>query len=150
MECLLSVNASALSVKQWEVSYVNPYLPMAFIPTADYHQLVKGDASKFNFLKDKQIQHEIFAGHNQNEGTFFLLYQYFDRFMDEHKLFTHNKDGSSIVFDNKFVKDRLLESLRTKDFTEEKLSGEEKIENDFWYNQYVGCLNDLYTANGKC
>jgi hypothetical protein len=36
------MEAVALSDFQW-LSSVNPYLPMAFTPTADYHRLVKGN-----------------------------------------------------------------------------------------------------------
>lgn len=121
---------------------------MAFIPTADYHQLIKSNPEKFDFKADRTINHEVLVGSNQDEGSFFLFYQYYSTFLDENKFYT-DKNGSRYLFNNLFAKNRLTQSVRTKTFREADLTCEAKYLEDNWYDKFVNCLDDVYSMNGK-
>lgn len=71
MDCMRNINASILSAKQFEITHVNTFLMMPFVPTSDFNKSVTSDPSRFNLKPNPQIQHEVLAGTNQNEGTFF-------------------------------------------------------------------------------
>ncbi len=142
---MLKVDASALSAKQFEIIYVNEFLKMPFVLTSDYHQLIKTEPAKFNYSANQQIQHQVLAGTNQNEGTFFEFYLYLGKYFDENNFFYL----PNVTYNNKFASKILAESLRTTTFRSEAMTAAEKRIDDVWFNKYVGCLNDLYTKTGK-
>jgi hypothetical protein len=141
------MEAVALSDLQW-LSWVNPYLPMAFTPTADFHRLVRGNPAHFDLAGERAIQQELLVGNTHNEGSFFLFYQYFARFFGADGFFAE-KDGQRLVFDNAFVRQRLETSVRTKTFREEDLTREARAEEDAWYARFIHCLDDVYSINGR-
>ena len=141
---MLTIDAKTLCAKQFDIVYVNEFLKMPFVLTADYHELLKGDPSKFDYKSNIQIQHEVLAGTNQNEGTFFEFYLYLGKYFDENKFF----NLPNIKYDNKFASEILAYSLKTTTFESEALSAAEKIIDGAWFNNYVGCLNDLYSVTG--
>lgn len=136
LSCLLKQNATYLSQKQWEVEYVNEYLKMQFIPTSDYNKLITQDPSIYDFKADRNLNHDILAGVNENEGTYFLHYLYNGKNFNLSSFF----NDPNISYDNSFVTKKLTESLKTK----------YPVKNDQkYFNEYVQCVSNLYTINGK-
>lgn len=144
MKCLLTTEANILALKQFELSHVNNYLKMGFVPTLDFHKLVESDPTKFDFNTNREIQHEVLVGNNQNEGTFFEFYLYFTKYFNTTHFFDTN-----VTRGNEFARKIAAESLRTTTFNYETLTAEEKVKDDESYGNFIGCLNDLYSINGK-
>ena len=148
IDCLVKQDAAYLSQKQFEVDYINRYLPMPFIPTSDYFYLIKQDPSEFDF-NDKKIllSHDILAGVNQNEGTYFTFYAYNNVYFNLSGFI----DKDSIKYDNNFVAERLAEALTTKNPVNDYLPKSDAKSNaeKFYYKKYIDCLDKLYTINGK-
>lgn len=149
LDCLMRVDASSLSLNQFNIEYVNKYLPMQFVPTADYHQLVPIDPTEYYFsVTSRKFKQEILAGINQDEGTYFAFYEYKDIYFN----LTHMFDGK---FDNKFVADRLYESLKTKyPFDNDNILFDSngvspQLVNEYYYEQLTSCIADTYTRTGR-
>ena len=145
IECLLKQNATFLSQKQFEIEYVNEFLKMHFVPTMDFHNYVRQDPSEFDF-QVKKLPHDILAGINQNEGSYFLFYNYNNIFFNLTQFLK-----KETIYDNNFSTKRLIESMRTKyvsddDYTEE--TGEKEL-NELYYRKYMTCVDSLYSINGK-
>lgn len=137
ISCLLKQNSTHLSQKQWEVEYVNEYLKMQFVPTiSDYNDFLVHDPSAYDFKQNKLINHDILAGVNENEGTYFLFYLYNNRYLNLSTFFNETKQD----YNNEFVVARLLESMRTVYPLKSDTSN---------YENYVKCISNLYTINGK-
>ena len=137
--CLRRMDASTLSQKQFELTYVNEYLKMAFVPTKDYHNLFRHDPATYDFNQNLyNVEHDILAGTNQNEGTFFQFYLYYGKYFN----LSHFTDAA-LVYDNKFAATILAESLRTH-FLNESFMGPEKD-----YAALIDCLNNVYSRTGK-
>ena len=134
--CLLKQNASYLSQKQWEVTYVNEYLKMQFIPTSDFNDLLTQDPSVADFKQNKLINHDILAGVNENEGTYFLFYLYNTKYFNLSSFYHEPKQE----YNNEFVNAKLIEAMKTV--------YPNKNDNAY-YEDYVKCLSNLYTINGK-
>ncbi len=141
---MLKVDTKTLAEKQFEIIYVNEHLKMPFVLTSDYHQLLKIEPSKFDYDANPQIQHEVLAGTNQNEGTFFEFYLFLGKYFDQNNFFNF----TNITYNNKFARKILAESLKTTTFESEAMTDTEKHINNAWFNNYTGCLSDLYTKMG--
>jgi acetylcholinesterase len=135
LKCLLKQNASYLSQKQWEIEYVNEYLKMQFVPTSDYNNLFTLDPFDFDFKTNRFINHDVLAGVNENEGTYFLFYYYNNRYFN---LTGFYNQTSTTQYNNAFVTERLIETLTTK----------YSIKNDdAYFKEYAQCLSSAYTVN---
>ncbi|RNA44830.1 cholinesterase isoform X1 [Brachionus plicatilis] len=156
-KCLLKQNSSILSQLQFEVEYVNDHLKMQFLPTMDYHGLIADDPLDFRFEKLKaKVQHEILIGINYDESTFFSFYNYYGNYFDFDKFLK-----PTMTYDNEFVFERLVESLRTKKVPYFKISSvdfgqkpivqityskkQNQLVNEHFFNKYTKCLFDLYS-----
>jgi hypothetical protein len=127
------VSASELSIKQFDVDYVNEYLKMVFVPTLDYHKFIYKSPFEYEF----QSNHDILAGINQNEGTYFTFYLYNTKYF--------NLNGfldDDLKYDNQFVEERLHESLKTK-YPYSECHPEDEVDS-FYYSKYINCLASLY------
>ena len=153
LKCLISANASVLSVKQFDIDYVNDYLAMQFLPIADYdfnNLKIDDPSDEYIFSinnNKKKYNHDILVGINQNEGTYFTFYKYNNVYFNLSQFFTHDNENHVIKYNNQFVVNRLRESLKTKYPYDNSNYKENKIRNDKFYEKYVNCLSDLYTSN---
>lgn len=88
VNCLMKLNSSYLSLKQFDLDYVNEYLKMQFLPIADYNfNNLKIDDPFDEFIFNinnnfKKYTHDILVGINQNEGTYFTFYLYNNKYFD--------------------------------------------------------------------
>lgn len=155
--CFLKQNSSVLSQLQFEIENVNDHLKMQFLPTMDFHGLIADDPLDFRFeqLKTK-IQHEILIGINFDESTYFSFYYYYGNYFELDKFLKPNNK-----YDNEFIFDRLVESLRTKKVLDFKISSikfdekpsiqityskkQNKLVNEHFFKKYAKCIYDLYT-----
>ncbi len=90
---------------------------MPFTPTSDYHKLIESNPSNFDFNKNPEIQHEVFVGNNQNEGTFFEFYLYYNQYYNLTNFFNTNVNRG-----NEFAKKILLKK-GSGEWTYENKSG---------------------------
>lgn len=156
-KCLLRQNSSILSQLQFEIEYVNDHLKMQFLPTMDFHGLIADDPLDFRFEKLKEkIKHEILIGINNDESTFFSFYYYYGNYFELDKFLK-----PTLSYDNEFIFDRVLESLRTKKVPHFKISSvdfqekpivqlnysrkQNKLVNEHFYTKYAKCVYNLYT-----
>ena len=112
VNCLLKLDTQTLSWKQFEIEYVNEYLKMQSIPTLDYHGLITIDPIEYSFNKNKNgiyFNHDVMAGLNHNEGTYFAIFLYLNIYYDLNGFINQ----SSYDFNNEFVTKRLAEVLKT-------------------------------------
>jgi hypothetical protein len=109
---MLKLDTQTLSWKQFDIEFVNEYLKMQSIPTLDYHGLITIDPIEYSFNRNKNglyFNHDVLAGLNQNEGTYFGFYMYLNRFYDLNGFINQ----SQYDYSNEFVVQRLIEVLKT-------------------------------------
>lgn len=88
---------------------------MQSIPTLDYHGLIAIDPIEYSFAKNKHniyFNHDVLAGVNQNEGTYFMMYYLYyhpTRMADLNGFVNVDK----FDYNNEFVIDRLKELFKT-------------------------------------
>ena len=103
---------------------------------------------RINLKKTKvnnEINHDIMVGFNQNEGTYFTMYLYNEKFFDvtqQDPVLNKSQNDHLIKYDNNFVYERLLEALETKSPTS---TTDSKYFNKHFYNKYVECVSNIYT-----
>jgi carboxylesterase type B len=167
VNCLMKLNSSYLSLKQFDLDYVNEYLKMQFLPIADYNfNNLKIDDPFDEFIFNinnnfKKYTHDILVGINQNEGTYFTFYLYNNKYFDLNGFYKYysqqqqqpsgnnnnnNNNSDTILYNNDFVAQRLHESLRTKQpYDASNTNDNNKAINDYFYDKYVKCISKLYT-----
>ena len=168
-DCLMSLEASVFSAKQWEVDYVNAYLKMQFVPTIDYNRLIVNDPFEYDLRQQQggpsgngnarhpRRNQEILVGINQNEGSYFTFYMYNGVYFDLNGHYVND----TLVYDNEFVVQRLTESLRTKWPEQPEASkspspspspppsGDANANGDeYFFKKYARCISNLYTHGG--
>jgi carboxylesterase type B len=139
-KCLLKQNASLLSQKQFELDYVNNFLPMNFVPTSDYNQLLTGNPADVHFPKNRNFNHDLLIGINENEGNYFTYYAYFDKYFNLTHFFKND-----IKYDNKFVEERVTEMLRTK--VPNDVNENDEL-HQYYFKRFASCLSDVYSVTG--
>ena len=87
IECLVNLDSNYLTKKQFEIQTINTFLYMPFVPTSDWHGLVKERPNREQF---KSLNHDILAGYNENEGTYFTFYLFYDRYFNFSHIFQKN------------------------------------------------------------
>lgn len=115
VKCLMNARAEDISLAQFDIDYVNDYLKMQFIPTLDYHGLIKVDPNEIDFKTApdeyrSRLNHDILVGINKDEGTYFTVYLYNSIYFNLQGFLSPN----DTKYDNKFVYDRLKEAFRTR------------------------------------
>ncbi len=129
--CLRHVPTEDIVRHQYDVKYVNTYLQMQFVPTIDYFKYVY--ANPRNILNYKDQNQNVLIGSNQDEGTFFLMYAYNDKYFNLTQVFPNHKPN------DEFVQKILSEMLYTRE-----LNPTDDYEKDL--DLYAGCLTRLYNS----
>ena len=145
IDCLKELDKDTLLLNQsffYDKDYVNRYLPMPFIPTADYHHYLNVSPfdtkttkshlmKKYKDLKD----FKFLLGINKDEGGFFLFYAYVNQYFNLTNV--HPIDPYDEDFDrNEFLINTLAELLHTKKIPEN---------NDLI--RFTHCLNSVYRGS---
>ncbi|XP_008552319.1 acetylcholinesterase [Microplitis demolitor] len=93
MACLRSVDAKTISVQQW-----NSYWGILGFPSAPTIDGVFLPKHPLELLKEADFaETEILIGNNQNEGTYFILYDFIDYFEKDQPSFLQREKFLSII-----------------------------------------------------
>ncbi|CAF1073759.1 unnamed protein product, partial [Brachionus calyciflorus] len=153
--CILKLDSNTLSLAQFEIDYVIDHLKMQFLPTIDFNKLIEKNPLEYNF-EDFTKNHELLLGVNYDEATYFTFYYYYQQYFDLNDFLK-----PTLKYDNEFVYQRVLESLKFKQVPEYKIVDvkldkkpritisnkhyqNEKVK-DHFYKKFMKCLSDFYT-----
>jgi carboxylesterase type B len=134
IDCLKKIDTQTLLDNQYQIDYVNRYLPMPFIPTRDFHEYIQvsifdpestGMQSRYEKLKD----FNFLLGNNNDEGSFFLFYAYLNQYFNLTHLIPIDLND---IDRNQFVIDILSDLLQTKGMDSKDL------------DLFSTCLSDVY------